>query len=214
MKIPVSLPSGLSASGSAFSCDRILATDGFDCSVYDVDRKCCIPTKRPYRFITALCAACSLIALGEGCSNRVYLLDGDLTETEAFTPDADGDVLQSVYPCPCGGSLLFTYRNGVYTGDLCGGITSKIKSAHNGNDFISVFPANGYMLTAYNNGYADVIEYSGCDGSTRCVLPECVRIKSFAALENNTVYGLFSKGYPYSFLAPVTENGVFTCPCI
>ncbi len=213
MKIPISLPSGLPARGSTLSCDRIIATDGFECSVYDVDRKCCIPTKRPYRFIASVCPS-TLLALGGDCSNRVYLLDGDMTETDAFTPNAVGDLLQSVYPCPLGNGFVFTYRNGVYAGDLCGRTHQRLECAENGQEFISVFPACGYCLTAYNNGYADIIEYSTCNGNQRCLLPDCVRIKSFTAIDCQNVYGLFTKGYPYSFLAPVVENGVFNCPCI
>lgn len=211
MRIPVSLPGGVSASGSTFSCGRILATDGFECSVYSTDERCHIPTKRPYSFLSGLCGCGNLLATGGDCSNRVYILTEELTEIDGFTPKINAGPLLTVYPCPSGNALLLTYRDGCYLSDFEGNILSTVRTAEDGVDFISCYPTCGGGLHAYNDGTRDVIEYRGCRGVSRCVLSACVRIKSFALCEDGVVYGFFGKGYPYTFLAPVLENGCLNC---
>jgi len=210
MKIPISLPTGLSAKGAVFNCGRILATDGFECGVYSVEEKCFIPTKRPYGFISAACECGDLLATGGDCSNRVYILNADLTETDGFTPKINAGPLLSVYPCPSGSELVLSYRNACYLSDCRGNILCTLRRARDGGDIISCFPLCSACLHAFEDGCRDVIEYNGCS----CILPECVKVKGFALSDEGTVYAFVSKGYPYSFLIPVLENGVFSCGCI
>lgn len=211
MRIPVSLPCGVSVKGSTFSNGRILATDGFECSVYSVDECCCLPTKRPYGFITALCNCGKLLALSGSCSNKIYTLSECLTEIDGFTPKINNGPLLSVYPSSCGNLLALTYRDGCYLTDREGNASERMKTAEEGVTFISCYPlCNGHLL-AYNDGDRDVIEYTRCGSTSRCVLPSCVKIKSFAPCEDGVIYGLFGKGYPYTFLSPVLENGHLNC---
>lgn len=210
MKIPISLPTGLPARGATFSCGRILATDGFECRVYSVEEKCYIPTKRPYGFISSSCECGDLVATGGNCSNKVYILSADLTETDGFTPKINAGPLLSVYPCPNGAELVLSYRNACYLSDCRGNILRTLRVAGEDGDIISCFPLCCACIQAFEEGDRNVIEYNG----NRCTLPQCAKVKGFALSEEETVYALVNKGYPYSFLIPVLEDGVFNCGCI
>lgn len=211
MKIPVSTPSSVAPSSGIFSCGRILATDGFECSVYSVYEKCHIPTKRPYVFLSAVCSCGNILALSGNCSNRVYVLTESLTEIDGFTPKINAGPLLAVYPCPQRSYLLLTYRNGCYISDCEGNILNELKRSTTDKDFISCYPLCNGCLHAYNDGCRDVIEYHSCCYSGKCFLPDCVRLKNFTTCDDGVVYGFFTKGYPYSFLAPVLENGSLVC---
>lgn len=211
MKIPVYTPSSIAPSSAIFSCGRILATDGFECSVYSVYEKCYIPTKRPYGFLSGICCCGNILALSGDCSNRVYVLRDDLTEIDGFTPQINAGPLLAVYPCVNRNRLVLTYRNGCYISDLQGNITNELKRSRGDMDFISCYPLSNGCLQAYNNGNSDAIEYQGCCQRGKCILPDCVRFKNFTLCDDGVIYGFFGKGYPYAFLAPVMENGNLTC---
>ncbi len=213
MNIPISLPTGLPATGAAFSCGRILATDGFECAVYSVEEKCRVPAKRPYGALSAVCGCGDLLATGGSCTNRVYVLDAALTETDGFTPGVNAGPLLGAHCCPDGG-LTLTYREAVYLSDCRGNVLCALKRAEEDMDFIDYLPLCRGFLLGYNAGRGDVIEYCGCCSRGSCTLPPCVRLKGFTLSEEGEPYALISKGYPYSFLVPLFDNGAFSCLCV
>lgn len=214
MRIPIVLPDCVAADTATFSCERILAADGFTRAVYTVPDGCCLNTRRAYGFITAGCDSCDILAIDSGCGSRVFLLDADMREIDAVQPRVDAGPLLSVY-C-CGGSrLLLTYRKLVAVADFDGRISSVIREDEGDEiDYISAYPICGGYLLAEGDGQRDIIRYNRCGDSTECVLPACVRVKGFTADSDGNVYAFIRKGYPYTFLSTVLENGVFDCRCI
>ena len=208
MKIPISLPCRVAPTTGVINCGRILAADGFECSVYSVNEGCYIPTKRPYGFLSTVCDCGDMIAIGGECTNRVYVLTENLTETDGFTPKINAGPLLTAYPCNGGNALLLTYRKVVVIANCNGEVLGVTKTAPDEVDFMSCYPLCKGCLCAYNDGNNEIIEYSACGNTRRCILPNCVRIKSFVSFEEGVVYGFFTKGYPYAFLAPIWQNGL------
>ena len=205
MNIHITIPGCVAANGAAINNDRVLATTGFTCDVYNVNARCCIPTARPYHFISSCGCNGGLLALSERCGNRIYVLNCDLEELYAITPNVFDGPLQSVYIYPDRSGLLLTYRKRVYKSNIEGRILSVVGEADENIDFLHSIPTcNGYLI-AYTENERTYIKFFGCDDQS-IALPECVRFKSFVNEENGIVYALVGKGYPFTFLAPIFEN--------
>jgi len=138
------------------------------------------------------------------CSNRIYILNDRFEEIDSITPELNAGPLQSVYVCKGNGNLVLTYRNAIYTSDLNGQILSTVRTSLPGADYISGIPLCNGILLAYTDGQRDTIQYNACTNT----LPPCVRIKSFLENDDGEVYALVSKGYPYTFLIPVFQDGL------
>lgn len=206
MKLPIIFPDSLSADSVAINNDRILAANGFRCIIYNVSSKCCITTARPYFFISSCFCNGGLLALSERCGNRIYVLNCELEETAAITPNVFAGPLLSAFLYPDRTGILLTYRNTAVKIGTDGRVLEVVGTANNeGTDFLSSFPlCNGYLL-AYTENDQTIIKLLSCNESS-FILPHCVRFKGFTSDCNGTVYALIGKGYPYTYLTPIYEN--------
>lgn len=205
MKTPITIPGCTPASGSAMLCEKTYAVNGFDCCIFQTDNDCCIKTRRPYSFISSFCACGGLLAVTD-CSNRIYILNDRFEEIDSISPATNSGPLQSVYLCNGSGNLVLTYRDAIFASDLGGQILSTISTATTDIDYISAIPLCNGILLAYTNGGRDTIKYNACTNT----LPACVRVKSFLEDGNGEVYALVGKGYPYTFLIPVFQDGLLS----
>lgn len=207
MKLNVSFPECLSADGVAISNDKILAVNGFRCSIYDTASRCCTATVRPYFFISSCCCNGGMLALSSRCGNKVYVLNSELDETENLTPSVSAGALKSAFLYPDGSGILLTYDNLAAKCSRNGRILSVVgTTTDESSELLSCFPLDNGCLLAYSeNGQTTVGLFS--DNEESFILPKCLSFKCFAEDTDGTVYALIGKGYPYSYLTTVYENG-------
>lgn len=204
MNTHISIPGCISANGAAINNNRLLATTGFSPQVYNVNARCCIQTARPYHFISSCGCNGGILALSEKCGNRIYVLNCDLEELYAITPNVHDGPLQSVFLYPDRSGLLLTYRKRVYKSNTNGRILSTIGEADDNVDFLQSIPlCNGYLL-AYTENCQTAIKLLGTNEQS-IILPECTRFKSFVN-DEGVIYALLGKGYPFTYLAPIFDN--------
>lgn len=206
MKISITIPGCVAANGATINNERILVTTGFSSDVHNLSTRCCIPTARPYHFLSSCGCNGGLLALSNKCGNKIHVLNCDLEELYAITPNTNDGPVQSVFIYPDGSGLLLTYRKRCYKSNVNGRILSVIGSTEGPNvDFLQCIPVcTGFLLAAEENGQT-VLKLLGLDDGN-VVLPRCTKFKSFVNGENGTVYALLGKGYPFTYLAPVYEN--------
>lgn len=210
MAIPVIFPGCTAATGADFLCGSVLAVNSFDCVIYNATEKCKTCTSRPYSFIST--SGNCILALGNDCSNKLFVLNSCFEEIGSICTDTGDGPLLTVYSAGCG-RLILTYRRSIVAVDADGS-SACIFATLNGaeKDFIAATPTCGGILLAYNDGSRDNIQYRRCDGAvSTCTLPQGISVKSFATGEDGTVFGLFAKGYPYRYLAPILVDGVLVC---
>lgn len=207
MKLTISFPECLSADGVTINNDRILAVNGFRCNVYDTTSRCCTATARPYFFISTCCCNGGMLALSSRCGNKIYVLNGELEETESLTPSVAAGALKSAFLYPDRSGILVTYGSLAAKCGRSGRMINVIGSTTDENvELLSCFPLdNGYLLAYSDDGQTLIGLFAENDDSF--ILPKCLNFKCFAADTDGTVYALVGKGYPYSYLTVVYENG-------
>lgn len=208
MKIPVVLPNCLSADGAAIRGDEVLAVNGHDSAIYNVSGRCEIQTAKPYFFISFIPYDGGLLALSERCGNRIYVLNGELQETASVVPNVYAGALESAFVYPDASGILLTYGKLAAKVDASGRLLETVGFADDADvDLLSSYPLTDGFILAYTDGDRTIIRLIA-DGESSFILPECVSFKSFAEDGDGTVYALVGKGYPYTYLTPVYENGV------
>ncbi len=210
MAIPVTISNCGAVTGAVFSNNSVYAVNGVDCTVKNVCDDCCFSTFRPYSFLSKNCG-CTL-AISGFCSNRVYILDCCFKEIGSICFSFDYGPLLAAYLTE-GNKLILTYRKTVIIANTNGSYMDTIAtSSCDDSDFIAAILTDGGLLTAFNDGNRDTIQIRYGDGTTQsCTLPRCVGIKSFVVNDDCSIYGLFSKGYPYRYLLPIVTDGMFNC---
>lgn len=208
MRLNVGFPECLPADGVAVNNNKILAVNGFRCSVYDTSARCCTATARPYFFISSCCCDGGMLALSSRCGNKLYVLSSELEETESLTPTVSAGALKSAFLYPDRSGILLTYDKLATKCSRSGRALSVIGSAtNNSTELLSCFPLeDGYLLAYSENGQTMIELFS--DNEDSFILPKCLSFKCFAADTDGAVYALLGKGYPYSYLTTVYENGV------
>lgn len=210
MTIPITQSMCKAATGAVISDNNILTVNSADCAVENSYNGTCIETARAYEFVSGYNDM--YLATGTSCNNRVYILNSSFKEIASICfPACNGPIL-SAYAMPCN-RILLTYRNKITVGNYNGNFTQTVDEiCDSDSEFISAVPTDNGILFAYTNGSYETLQYNRCCGYTdSCILPSNIRIKNFVT-DSDTVYGLFSKGYPYRYLLPVVQGCSLLCP--
>lgn len=207
MKLNIVFPDCLPADGVAMSNDRILAVNGYRCQIYNTSNRCSISTARPYFFMSSCCCDGGMLALSSRCGNKIYVLNDELDETESLTPLVNAGALKSAFLYPDRSGILITYAGLAAKCSTSGRITEVIGTADGvDTELLSCLPLDDGYLLAYNEDDNTTIKLFSYTES-EFILPKCLSFKCFAVDDDETVYALIGKGYPYSYLTTVYENG-------
>lgn len=211
MAIPIVMQDCIAATGATIVNKTIYAVNGIDCNLRNITCNCSVCVRRPYGFISS---NCNCILATEGtCSNKIYILDLCFNEIGSICIRNGEGPLLTAYATDCG-RLILTYRNVVILADCNGNTASVIGCTQKeGSEFISAFPFNHGILLALNNDDETVLQTrENCNVVQSCILPKGISVRSFTQGCDGTVYGLFSKGYPYRYLIPIIVDGILSCP--
>lgn len=216
-------------------CDRIIATDGINCSIYIVnENRCCnesICAVRPYRRLRSTSCNDGYTALSCCNDNNLYLLDDNFCENGYITLESavNGDCGCSSCCGSCSGTLgtltdamqvcigsntfiLGSFESGAYLFDSNGKRMTQLCSADNGEvltDFITFGDEKYAMSTLCGNRRTVTVNDSG---TVQSAILERGRTLRMLLSENGTVYGLFGRHYIYNQIIPIYSDGRLILP--
>ena len=220
LKTAINLPSCLTPISGAIcgNCGSILVTDGFTPAIF-VFSACGklineIPTPTPYRFITTSQDTGTVLALGQGCQNRIICLDCCYNEAFEFTPFLNEGTIKSIYPLS-NGRLLVSYPDLLAILNRRGTLLNSLRENNDPfTEFESAVPTCDGIILLYTRRGVQYLELDSSNTTVLVAIPTSVRLRNLTKACDGTVYAFGVQGYKNAFLVPIYANGSFICDAL